>query len=158
MCAPSVHGIISVPFGHIRLLTTVQVNALCPDFKTILAYHGFTPDNYDFEQAVVGLAYDIDFALHEARSCFDISKTVFRRRPWELNSMLAVDLWLLPGLAVNTGVTFLYQKWVTELRYQKPVVEQINTSMSHTNAHIRVLMISDWNAITIELRLNAVQR
>lgn len=118
------------------------------DFYSIISDHGFTLDRYDFESTIAGFDHDIHFALLNDRSVFDIDRSRSYRQWDDPNAFVRADL-VTRGGDVAAGVRFFQQRWSTELRYENPVREIIDLRQSTTTATIRVLTISQHNAMTL---------
>jgi len=118
------------------------------DFQIIMASHGFTDDTYDFDSTIAGFDYDIHFVLLDENSIFDVDRSQLFRQWNNPSELVRVELLTLDG-NLEKGLRFFHKKWLNELRYQNPVKEITDIFRSADSIVIRVLMISQHNAITL---------
>ena len=119
-------------------------------FSAILAQHGFTPDKYEIESTIAGFDYDLQFALFEQDSVFDIEKSNIIRQWNNPNAYLRCDL-ITRNKNTNSALTFFLQRWVSELRYDVVTREILDITQKQNTFEIRALLISPHNAMTFDI-------
>lgn len=122
------------------------------DFNSIVTANGFTYDSYDFESTIVGFDYDIQFALFDERTIFDMDRSRCYRQWDNPNAFLRCELVPLSG-SVDDAVHFIHHRWWTELRYERPLWEVIDLRQRDGSATIHVLTITHKNAMTLLLNI-----
>ena len=118
------------------------------DFQSILTQHGFTPDHYEFESTIIGFDHDLYFSLYDEDSPFDQEQSVHHRQWDNPNAYLRAELVTRDG-NIAAALSYFYQRWFSEIRYDKPVLEILNLEHGEQSATIQVLLISQHNAMTL---------
>ena len=119
------------------------------NFQSLLCDQGYTPKSYDFESTIIGWSFDIDFTLFDSAS------------PFDLNLSQVIRCWNSPEAYIHTvlvptdgdiaGATrFLLNRWCSELRYSNPMLEIINVQSNRIQSVVRMLTITNSNAITLK--------
>lgn len=117
------------------------------DFPSILAFHGFHPEIYYFESAIIGFDHDIYNALIHQSPIFDKRQCRITRQWSSPSAFLRCELVTHTGDLVS-AVPFFYHQWMTELRYQHPIREIMMLDHKPGIATIQSLLISKHNAMT----------
>lgn len=118
------------------------------NFHSILAGYGFTPDRYDFESTIAGFGYDLQAALFDTHTCFDVERCQIARQFNNPNALIRADLITLTG-DIDAAIQHFHQRWRTELYYQNTIREIIDVQRLDQSATIQVLTISQFNAMTL---------
>ena len=118
------------------------------DFHSIMLDRGFTADQYDFESTIVGFDYDIQFSLFDDKTIFDVDRSRSYRQWDNPNAFLRCELVTLSG-DLGAAIHFFHHRWLTELRYDRPVREVIDLQQNDDSATIHVLTITKRNAMTL---------
>lgn len=123
------------------------------DFTSILSSCGFTADRYDFESTIIGFDYDLHTALLDVNTPFDIDLSQSYRQWEKPNELIRAELKTRDG-DIDSGITYFFQKWLKELRYDKPLREIIDVNRQTHSATLHVLTISQHNAVTLLLEIS----
>lgn len=122
------------------------------DFSSILIQHGFTRETYDFPSTIIGFDYDIQFALFDTNTCFDVDRSEIYRQWNNPDAFVHCDLVTI-NQDIDSALHFFHQRWATELRYQNPVREIIDVQIIKQLINIHVLTISTHNAMTLQFTI-----
>lgn len=122
------------------------------NFAAILAQYGFTSDKYDFESTIAGFDYDLQFALFDQDSVFDIEKSNIFRQWNNPSAYLRCEL-ITQNSDTNSALTFFLQRWVSELRYSTVTREILDITQEQNTVEIRALLLSQHNAMTFEFHI-----
>jgi hypothetical protein len=122
------------------------------NFPKILKQYGFSPNQYDFESTIAGYDYDLQFALFDQDSVFDIEKSNIVRQWNTPSAYLRCEL-ITQNSDISTALTFFLQRWVSELRYSSVTREILDITQKQNTAEIRALLISTHNAMTFEFHI-----
>ena len=122
------------------------------DFNSILNDYGFSADNYDFESTIIGFSYDIESALWGSDSIFVQDQCQIIRNWDDPSAYIHAHLVTVDG-DVEHGTKYLLHRWKTEIRYGNPVVEVIDTRCSGIQTVIRILTITNSNAMTLKFTI-----
>lgn len=122
------------------------------NFAAILAQYGFTAEQYDFESTIVGFDYDLQFALFDQDSVFDIEKSNIIRQWSNPSAYLRCEL-ITRNNDTNNALAFFLQRWVSELRYSTVTREILDITQNKNSVEIRAVLLSPHNAMTFEFHI-----
>ncbi|MCK0165391.1 hypothetical protein, partial [Marinobacter sp. S6332] len=107
---------------------------------------------YDFDSTIAGFDYDLQFALFDQDSVFDIEKSNIVRQWDNPSAYLRCEL-ITRSCDTNSALTFFLQRWVSELRYNTVTREILDITQEQNTVEIRALIISPHNAMSFEIHI-----
>jgi len=122
------------------------------NFQSLLCDQGYTPNSYDFESTIIGWSYDIDFALFDSTSPFDFHRSQIIRC-WD-NPEAYIHTILLVDGDIAGATRLLIDRWYSCLQYDNPVLEIVNVQSSCTQSVVRMLTITNSNAMTLKFTVS----
>jgi hypothetical protein len=122
------------------------------DFASILAYNGFTPARYDFDSTIAGFDNDLQFALFDHDTAFDIEQSKIIRQRDNPTVYLRCEL-ITQNASLDDALLLFLKRWVSELRYNNVTREILDITQQLESIEIRVLLISPQNAMTFHISI-----
>jgi hypothetical protein len=122
------------------------------DFAAILADHGFTPDHYDIDSTIAGFDYDLQFALFDEDTVFDIEQSKIIRQRDNPTAYLRCEL-VTQNASLNDALLLFLKRWDSELRYNNLTREILNITQQRKSIEIHALLISPQNAKTFHINI-----
>ena len=118
------------------------------DFAAKLAEYGLGPDT-DFYDTTTAFFHEIHNLHHDEKNpalLYDNFKV--EQQPDNLNCLVHCEATCSPGADLDEGVEAILQAWVGQLRYRRPLYENIEVHRSGSVAKISCITIADQLACT----------
>jgi hypothetical protein len=122
------------------------------DFAAILADNGFTPDYYDVDSTIAGFDYDLQFALFDEDTVFDIEQSKIIRQWDNPTAYLRCEL-TIRNASLDDALLLFLKRWVSELRYNSATREILDITQLPESIEIHALLISTHTAITFHISI-----
>lgn len=122
------------------------------DFRPIMTAYGFAVVDAEMLSTIAGFSHDLSNALL-TNGVFD-PRSKITHHPDHLNNLIRCDLICASGTLSNS-LDYFFDRWMSDLRYENPVREIIDTRTTPKAITIQILLVGRKTAITLLFRLHA---